>query len=135
MTPLVTWKSPICCPYPTSPPFPRKRVPLVLLEWLRKEQNSIFPFIQRMFLSLCSFHVSGRQCYFITVHFPKWLKCPGTHTCGMSHQKCNLALELSSKPATLVIDLALAAPAYFAQNQVSTPGCLGLTSAATGDRR
>lgn len=104
MTPLVTWKSTICCPYPTSPPFPRKRVPLVLLEWLRKEQNSIFPFIQRTFLGLCSFHVSGRQRYFITVHFPKWLKCPGTHTCGMSHQKCNLALELSSKPATLVID-------------------------------
>lgn len=81
----------------------------MLLEWLRKEQNSIFPFIQRTFLGLCSFHVSGRQRYFITVHFPKWLKCPGTHTCGMSHQKCNLALELSSKPATLVIK---AKPSY-----------------------
>lgn len=96
MTPLVTWKSLICCPYPTSPPFPRKRVPLLLLEWLRKEQNSIFPFIQRMFLGLCSFHVSGRQCYFITVHFPKWLKCPGTHTCGMSHQKLGFGIKLQT---------------------------------------
>ena len=65
--------------------------------------------------------------------------CPQGWMRGLRLGILNLLQGLDAVPVhpgeVCSVDLALAALAYLGQNQVSTPGCLGLTSAATRDGR
>lgn len=101
MTFLFTWKSLICSPTPSPHPFQEKGFQLRSLGVSERNKMSVFSFIQRIFLGLCSTQASGRQGYFTTVHPLRCLKQPRTHTCGILYYKCNLALELNTKPDQL----------------------------------
>ena len=98
-------------PPPQLPTLSKKKVPVVLLGCLRKDKKkkSVFPFIPRMFLGICSFQASGRQAYFITVHPPRQLVHPGPKFVVSHIRNVTWFWSLSSRPPTLVIK---AKPSY-----------------------
>ena len=98
-------------PPPQLPTLSKKKVPVVLFGCLRKDKKkrSVFPFIPRTFLSICSFQASGGQGYFITVHPPRQLKHPGPKFVVSHIRNVTWFWNLSSRPPTLVIK---AKPSY-----------------------
>ena len=97
---------------PTPAPHPFQEKGSSSASWMPQKgqkKKSVFPFIPRMFLGICSFQASGRQAYFITVHPPRQLVHPGPKFVVSHIRNVTWFWSLSSRPPTLVIK---AKPSY-----------------------